>query len=112
MGNSLVSQKTCTKTKNKSSNDCPIKGASEPLRDIFVSRVVRSSTSESLQTYLQSNGIKVREVKQISHIDSKFKSFKVSIDKSSYSDVFNKELWNSGVNVCKYKDYTKNTNNG
>ena len=55
------------------SNDCPIKGAPEPLRDIFVSRVAKSGKSESLHIYLQSNGIKVCEIKQMSHIESKFK---------------------------------------
>ena len=74
---------------------------------MFVFRVVNKHTTEGLKTYLTNKCINLIDLKQLSHEGSKFKSFKVSVAKSSYSSMLEKSLWSSGVNVSRFTDFNK-----
>ena len=53
----------------------------------------------SLKNYLESRKVNVREIIQTSRETSKFKSFKVTVDRCNYQQMFSINMWSKGVNV-------------
>lgn len=96
--------------------DCPIKGAPEPLRSVFVSRLEHNTSSAELESFLQRKKIDVKEIKQWSHDNAKYKAYKITVPRLNYHDMFSINLWGSGVNVDKFRSrtdqYTPRYNNG
>lgn len=84
-------------------SDCPIKGAPEPLRYIFLSRIVGDTDESNLKSYLKQKNIVVKVIEQMSHPESKFKAFKIAVPRSNYHAMFSVDLWGDGVNVNKFR---------
>ena len=78
------------------------RGAPEPNRDLFIYRADKDTRSADLSSHLKDHGFHVRNIDCVSHPDSKFKSFRVTLPLSEFKDVFDSAIWPSGVRVRKY----------
>ncbi len=78
------------------------KGAPAPGRSFFVSRVDSEASPDDLRSYLSGRSIDVRDLVCISHTNSKYKSFKLTVPASQSQDLLSPEMWPEGVNVRKY----------
>lgn len=58
--------------------------------------------TQDLKVHLNDYDITVNELDCISHPDSRYKSFRLSVPSRSLEDVLDPELWPSGVKVRKY----------
>ena len=77
-------------------------GAPPPLRYVFVSRIQRGNV-HSLFDFLKSKNINVQKVERTSHIEAKFKSFKVSLYKDEVDKIINSIIWPKGIIVRIWK---------
>ena len=84
-----------------------LKGAPEPGRDLFVFRLDSETTNGDIKAYLQSHNISVLKIDQISHENSKYKSFKVTVLVSSLNDLLKEEAWPTGVGVRRFRNIRK-----
>ena len=80
-----------------------IRGAPPPSRDIFVYRLNSDTVDDDMLAYLHDNSVDVRDLICMSHEDSKFKSYKVTVSVTDMNRVFNEDFWPSGVRVRKFK---------
>ena len=78
------------------------KGAPEPNRDLFIFRVMRDATVDDMKQYLASEGFHVKSLHLVSHPESKFQSFRLSVPASEFKDLFNDTLWPEGVRIRRY----------
>ena len=81
---------------------CQIKGAPEPDRDLFISRLDKQTSDRDLKNFISDNGFTVRNLQRISHVDASYKSYRLTVPKSQFADLFKEEIWPSGVCVRKY----------
>ena len=86
-----------------------LQGVEPPIRKIFIDRVMSYGNSKSVQAYLSDRNIEVKDIVQVSHNDSKYKSFKISIYQHDLSTVLNEYFWPRGVYCRSWKE--KNVNN-
>ena len=80
-----------------------LRGAPSPKRDIFVSRV-QSGNVFIVKRFLNNNNIMNDDIKCVSHDNSKFKSFKVTISKSDLPNVMENKFWPKGVLCSVWKE--------
>lgn len=92
-------RKVITGTSGYSGN---FKGAPEPTRDLFLSRVDSAVSGDDIRAYLSEQNVTVRALVKISHDDSKFKSFKLSVPVSVVHNLLQDSMWPSGVRVRRY----------
>ena len=85
-------------------------GAPPPLRFVFVSRVEKGNV-HSLFDFLRSENINVQRVERMSHIDAKFKSFKVSVFKNEVNKLLNNIEWPNGIVVRIWKNMSLDNDN-
>ena len=78
------------------------KGAPEPDRDLFISRVTKDCNVKVIEDYLSSKDFTIHELKCVSHIDAKFQSFKLTVPLSQFPKLFNEDLWPAGIRIRKY----------
>lgn len=83
-------------------NSGRFRGAPEPDRDLFIYRVDKSTGVSDLRSHITDYGFHIRGLECISNPDSKFKSFKLCVPMSEYSDLFSESLWPSGVRIRKF----------
>ena len=69
------------------------------LKHIFIYRVQDGDTN-SIRKYIQSKHVKVYNIEQVSHINSKYKSFKLSVSSQDINTVMDGSFWPYNV---KYK---------
>ena len=80
-----------------------LKGAPPPLRYVFLSRVEHGD-AQMIVDYMKYNHIDVRKVETVSHANSKFMSFKVTVFKSNLHEILSNNFWPQGI-VCRlWKD--------
>ena len=84
-----------------------LKGAPEPGRDLFVFRLDSETTNGDIKAYLQSHNISVLKIDQMSHENSKYKSFKVTVPVSRLNDLLKEEVWPAGVGVRRFRNIRK-----
>ena len=77
----------------KASNDSQLKGAPEPGRDLFVFRHDPKTAAEDVQSYIEDQQITVYDIKQMSHDDSQYKSYKVTVPVSKGNELLKAETW-------------------
>lgn len=77
-------------------------GAPEPNRSLFVYRANSDTSEEIVSNHIKSKGFQVIEVVGVSHGDSKFKSFKVTIPVSSVEPLLSEDLWPEGICVRRF----------
>ena len=85
-------------------SDSCFRGGPPPRRDLFLGRVMKSCTNEDIIDQLRKKGIE-RDitVECISNPEAKFKSFKVSCDVGTFSELMNPETWPCGTHFRQYK---------
>ena len=101
--------------KGKSMAKHGVKGAPEPSRHLFIFRVDNNTTEEDITNLLlsQQPSLTIRELVCTSHEDSKFKSFRLTVPISQYSELFNEELWPDGISIRPFRmPKPSDTNNG
>ena len=79
-----------------------LKGAPEPSRDMFVYRVVKNTSVESLTEYIAEKGIIARDVTKVSNAEAKFDSFRVEIQISDVYTMMTPEFWPNGICVRRF----------
>ncbi len=79
------------------------RGAPEPVRDLFVYRVEQTTTLDDIKQYLTDHDIVYTNITRVSHSESKFQSFKLTVPKSRFKDLLNEDSWPTGVYVREFK---------
>ena len=78
------------------------KGGPEPTRDLFIYRVNKDVPVEAIQSHLTDNGVNVSKLDCVSHAEAQFRSFRLTVPKSEFNELFDPALWPSGVHVRQY----------
>ena len=102
-GFTLVTSKRRVVMGRRNTPTSGLEGAPPPRRIIFVSRV-KCGDIETVSKYMTDNGVKVNNIQKMSHAESKFSSYKVSITKDDFSKVFDELFWPYGVQCKMWRD--------
>lgn len=78
------------------------RGAPEPQRELFIFRVHADTVDDEIKDYAIGVGVDVLNIECVSHPNSKFKSFRLTVPASQFRSLFDEELWPVGVRVRKY----------
>jgi hypothetical protein len=73
-----------------------------PDRHLFIYRVDKSASDRDISAFLVARQFNVRELTCVSNENAKFKSFKLTVPVTEYSNLFDGNLWPAGVRVRKY----------
>ena len=73
-----------------------VKDAPQGTLDMFVYRVTQDTSDEALLSWIRKQRVNSIDFVKTSHVDSKYKSFKVTFNMSDYFYLYNSELWPSG----------------
>ena len=87
----------------KATNRSGLKGAPEPMRDIFVFRLDINTTKEDVEKHVKDNNCDLCTVSQKSHPEAKFKSFKVTVPVSHLNRLMDPEIWPLGVGIRRFR---------
>ena len=79
-----------------------IRGAPEPLRHAFIYRVSDETTTDKMHGHIREMGVDINSIECISNANARFKSFKVTTTVSKFDELFNPEMWPTGICVRKY----------
>ena len=90
--------------KGSEGDDSGLKGAPEPSRHLFISRVDKQCTTNEISKFLKNKKIEVRNLECKSHEESMFKSYKLSVPVSQFNSLFDADLWPDGVRVEAWKE--------
>jgi len=63
-------------------------GAPEPSRDLFIFRVTPNTQTNDIERHLRDHQIEYRELTCMSHENSMLKSFRLTVAKSTFHDLF------------------------
>ena len=88
-----------------------IRGAPEPRRDVFIYRVAFETTADMMRRHINDVGVTIDSMHCVSNPHAKYKSFKVTTALSNYDELFNPEMWPSGICVRKYVPPRRGENN-
>ena len=86
-----------------------LRGAPSPITSVFVGRIVEGN-ERSIFKYLRNINIRVQNISLISHKNSRYKSFKVSLYKNQFNEILDIENWPMGILVKPWKDLSRNSN--
>ena len=78
-------------------------GATPKLKDVWVYKVDNGNVN-IIMKYLKDRNIKVGKVIRTSHVDAKYKSFKVRLYEYDLDKVLNKNFWPLNVNCKVWQD--------
>jgi len=87
------------------------KGGPEPNRHLFIYRVDNICTESDILVHLKDHEISVIDLKCVSHAESKFKSFKLSVPKSEFSSLFAENMWPGGVCIRPFRERSNREQN-
>lgn len=93
--------------KGNAGGDSGLKGAPEPSRFLFVSRVDKQCTTNEITTHLQANDVIARDIECVSHEKSVFKSYKLTVGVSQFKPLLNPDIWPEGVRVEPWRERSK-----
>lgn len=79
-----------------------IRGAPEPLRDLFVSRLEQGVTLDQIKHYTNSKNVTVHNIEKKSREDSMYLSFKVTVKVSDMDTLLQPDFWPMGVRVRRF----------
>ena len=68
-----------------------------------MSRVDPTALQEDIINYIASNGVSNFEFVQLSHEESLYESFKLTVDIRDRDTILNPTLWPEGVSIKKWK---------
>jgi hypothetical protein len=80
-----------------------LRGAPPPSRDMFVFRVDKMTSVNDLKDYIIGKGCEARDIIIVSHKDSHYKSFKVTVSVTDYNNLMKPEIWPEGIMVRQYR---------
>ena len=83
-------------------NNQRVRGAPEPIRELFIYRVHPETTTEALKNYVSDKGFSIGHLECISNSEAKFKSFKLSLPISEFNRTLDENMWPSGVRVRRF----------
>ena len=87
-----------------------LRGALPPPRDIFVSRVL-DGTTEMMKDFLSHNNVNISKIDQMSHPDSKYCSFKITISVTDKYKVLDSNFWPNGIQCKMWRSARNNFDN-
>ena len=87
-------------------------GAPPPSRDFFVYRVVKSANEGDIGTHLASFEIQARSVVKLSHEDSTYSSYKVSVSQDDADKIMDPDKWPNGIRIRRFRKFTTNVTDG
>ena len=87
----------------------PLRGAPPPMTSVFVGRLIEGD-EKSIFRHLKNRNIKVQDISLISHKNSRYRSFKVSLYKNQLDDILNEKNWPQGILVKPWKDLRRHHN--
>ena len=102
------SKSTLKKRKKLEYSGYNLKGAPIPTIDIFVYKILEGGCND-VKCYLEAENIDVKEVTVKSNRDARFKSFRVTINRTDLKIVLNKSFWPFGVGCKIWKDFDRKT---
>ena len=85
-----------------------VKGAGEPSRNLFIYRVNPDTQTDDLKAFISDNGFSVVKLECISNPAAKYKSCKLEVPSHQFKDLFNEELWPTGIYVRKFFNPSRN----
>ena len=65
-----------------------VHGAPPPSRDLVIERVAQYTSEHDIKEYFEENGVKVRSLALMSHVDAKHLKFKLEISKNDLGKVY------------------------
>lgn len=83
-------------------NATGLRSTPRPNHDFFVYRVHKDDGVKQLHEYLTGKNIEVVNLQKISHEDTKFNSFHLSISIDHTANVLDSNVWPSGINIRKW----------
>ena len=83
----------------RENKDNLITGAPPPIKRVYVGRI-REGNCDSMKKYLLANKVRIEAIDLISHRDSIYKSFKISLIEPYLTRVLSHDFWPYGV-ICK-----------
>lgn len=86
----------------KSGGGGSLVGAPEPLRDIFVYRLRKSTKADDVAQHMIDNEMEPQTIELVSHEDSRFSSFRVQVNASLLQKVLQPDMWPENVCVRRY----------
>ena len=80
------------------------RGAPLPRRQLFIYRVLPETTCEDILSHVSdlNLNVDVYDVKPVSHVDAKFKSFVLTCNVDGFKRLLNADLWPEGCGVRKF----------
>ena len=79
-----------------------LEGAPLPKRDFFLSRVIKGTDDDVIKNYLLDKGIQDVELKVVSNVSAKYKSYKLSVNVDSKDKIMHADLWPRGICIQKW----------
>ncbi len=81
-----------------------VKGAPPRVRNwhLFVSRVSQDTADEDMVAWIREQNVNIIDFERVSHDDSMYKSFKITLPISDYMTLFNPSIWPAGVCIARY----------
>ena len=76
--------------------------SSLPNRDFFISRINSDIKLDSVKDYISNKNIKIIDIKLVSNKESKFKSYKLTVDINTANTILNASIWPYGVCISKW----------
>ena len=89
-----------------------VRGAPEPRRELFIYRVLPTTDDDIMRDWIVDLKVNIQDFQRMSHNDSKYKSFKLTVSLQEYMYLFNPGLWPEGVCIGKYTPPRRSFNNG
>ena len=80
-----------------------VKGATAPPDKLFISRVDGDTTEADMAEYILELDVHIIDLKLISHIEARNKSFNLTVNKTDFYKLLDASLWPDGVKVGRYR---------
>ena len=93
---------------NRGNSD--LQGAPPLTKTIFISRVKKGLSQNSVKDYLNERNVNVINTEQTNHPDAKYMSFKITISQFDVYKVLRYNFWPEGVLCQRWRDRSANIN--
>jgi len=77
-------------------------GAPSPTRHMFIYRVSSTTGDEDLRQWIANKNIDIIDFQRVSHDESKFKSYKLTVTVHDFISLYKPEMWPERVCIGKY----------
>ncbi|ELU05028.1 hypothetical protein CAPTEDRAFT_206188 [Capitella teleta] len=98
LGSRVHVPKKPRRRRRKQEDNSTLKGAPEPVRDIFVYRLAKTTPVDKVKEYMEINNMDLVSIEQVSKSEAKFASFKAQIRVSHLPYALDQDSWSK--NMC------------